>query len=80
MVLDPSRQGCGVPALDALIAAEVPRIAYVSCEPATLARDLRLLVDGGYQLAHVQPVDLFPQTYHIECVAVLRREGIGDRG
>ena len=80
VVLDPSRQGCGVPALDALIAAEVPRIAYVSCEPATLARDLRLLVDGGYQLAHVQPVDLFPQTYHIECVAVLRREGIGDRG
>ena len=72
-VLDPSRQGCGRPTLDALIAAETPRIAYVSCEPATLARDLRLLVDGGYQIAHVQPVDMFPQTYHIEAVTVLRR-------
>ena len=79
VVLDPSRQGCGAPALDALIAAAVPRIAYVSCEPATLARDLRLLVDGGYCVAHVQPVDLFPQTYHIECVAVLSRgEGTGN--
>jgi 23S rRNA (uracil1939-C5)-methyltransferase len=73
VVLDPSRQGCGAPALDALIAADVPRIAYVSCEPATLARDLRLLVDGGYRIDHIQPVDLFPQTYHIECVAVLRK-------
>lgn len=73
VVLDPSRQGCGAPTLDALIAAEVPRIAYVSCEPATLARDLRILVDGGYGVEFVQPVDLFPQTYHIECVAVLRR-------
>jgi 23S rRNA (uracil1939-C5)-methyltransferase len=81
VVLDPSRQGCGVPTLEALIEAEVPRIAYVSCEPSTLARDLRILVDGGYTLDHVQPVDLFPQTYHIECVATLRREqGTGDRG
>ncbi len=74
VVIDPSRQGCGVPTLDALVAAEVPRIAYVSCEPSTLARDLRVLVDGGYRVAHVQPVDLFPQTFHIECVAILRRE------
>jgi 23S rRNA (uracil1939-C5)-methyltransferase len=73
VVLDPSRQGCGAPALAALVAAEVPRVAYVSCEPATLARDLRTLVDGGYHVAYVQPVDLFPQTYHIECVAILRR-------
>jgi 23S rRNA (uracil1939-C5)-methyltransferase len=73
VVLDPSRQGCGMPALEALIAAAVPRIAYVSCEPATLARDLRILVDGGYRIDHVQPVDLFPQTYHIECVTILRR-------
>jgi 23S rRNA (uracil1939-C5)-methyltransferase len=77
VVLDPSRQGCGAPALEALITAEVPRIAYVSCEPSTLARDLRILVDGGYTLKHVQPVDLFPQTYHIECVATLHHEQDG---
>lgn len=72
VVLDPSRQGCGAPALAALIAARVPRVAYVSCEPATLARDLRILVDGGYRVQSLQPVDMFPQTYHIECVAILR--------
>jgi len=78
VVLDPSRQGCAPPALDALIAARVPRIAYVSCEPTTLARDLRTLVDGGYAVRGVQPVDLFPQTYHIECVALLERSARSD--
>jgi len=70
-VLDPSRQGCAPATLQALIDARVPRLAYVSCEPATLARDLRLLSDGGFTVRSVQPVDLFPQTYHIECVALL---------
>jgi 23S rRNA (uracil1939-C5)-methyltransferase len=80
VVLDPSRQGCGMTALETLINERVPRIAYVSCEPATLARDLRILVDGGYVIDHVQPVDMFPQTYHIECVAILgREEGRGKR-
>lgn len=75
-ILDPPRAGCERAVLDALVAFEVPRIVYVSCDPATLARDLRRLADAGYQLDTVQPIDLFPQTYHVETVVRLRlKEG-----
>jgi 23S rRNA (uracil1939-C5)-methyltransferase len=70
-ILDPARVGCARPVLDALLAARVPRVVYASCDPATLARDLRILVDGGYQLRDIQPLDMFPRTRHIECVATL---------
>ena len=70
-VLDPPRAGCRPEALQALVSMRVPRIIYISCSPPTLARDLRLLHDQGYRTTIVQPLDMFPQTYHIECVALV---------
>ncbi len=73
LVVDPPRAGLSRHALTGIIAAQPRDIAYVSCDPATLARDVARLREGGYRLTHVQPIDLFPQTYHVECVVGMSR-------
>jgi 23S rRNA (uracil1939-C5)-methyltransferase len=73
LVLDPPRKGCEPEVLDTVAAMAVPRIVYVSCNPQTLARDLKLLSEKGYKVTRVQPVDMFPQTAHVECCAVLEK-------
>jgi 23S rRNA (uracil1939-C5)-methyltransferase len=72
-VVDPPRSGMKPAALKHLVASGPRRIVYVSCDPATLARDAGHLRDAGYKLVRVTPVDLFPQTYHIETVALFAR-------
>jgi 23S rRNA (uracil1939-C5)-methyltransferase len=57
-----------------VVEMQAPRLIYVSCDPSTLARDLGMLVRSGFQCTSIQPVDLFPQTFHLETVAVLERE------
>jgi len=74
-VVDPPRAGIDRFALDALIERGPARLVYVSCDPATLARDAKRLIAAGYRLAEVQPVDVFPQTYHVESVALFARGG-----
>ncbi|MGB9898264.1 MAG: 23S rRNA (uracil(1939)-C(5))-methyltransferase RlmD, partial [Thermanaerothrix sp.] len=73
VVVDPPRAGMAPAALEALIRLEPPFLAYVSCDPATLARDLRQLIAAGYRLVQITPFDLFPQTYHIESISLLVR-------
>ncbi|TYS17009.1 23S rRNA (uracil(1939)-C(5))-methyltransferase RlmD [Rossellomorea vietnamensis] len=71
LVVDPPRKGCDEALLNTILEMKPRKVVYVSCNPATLARDLRVLEDGGYKTLEVQPVDMFPQTMHVECVAVI---------
>jgi 23S rRNA (uracil1939-C5)-methyltransferase len=71
LVVDPPRKGCDEALLQTIIEMKPKKVVYVSCNSATLARDLRILEDGGYRTVEVQPVDMFPQTTHVECVSQL---------
>ncbi len=74
VILDPPRKGCWPATLELLRQTRPAQVIYVSCHPATMARDLNILgADGVFELTRVQPLDMFPQTQHVECVADLRR-------
>jgi 23S rRNA (uracil1939-C5)-methyltransferase len=74
VLADPPRAGLGKAAVSQLIRLKPPAITIVSCDPATLARDLAPLVQAGYSIAALTMVDLFPQTYHFETIAHLRMQ------
>ncbi len=74
VVIDPPRAGLSQKIVRRVIECEAPRIVYVSCNPTTLAPNAAQLVEAGYRLSRVRPVDMFPQTPHIECVALLERD------
>ena len=73
IVVDPPRKGCDIKLLEAIGEAKPERVVYVSCDPSTLARDLKILEEKGYRTEKVQPVDMFPHTSHVENVALLTR-------
>lgn len=74
IVVDPPRKGCDQMCLDTMLKMAPNRIVYVSCDSATLARDLRILCDGGYKLEHVRPCDMFPMSVHVETVCLLSKK------
>ena len=73
VILDPPRKGCDSTLLETICNLMPPRIVYVSCDPATLARDLKFLCEKGYSFSKVQPVDMFPMSGHVESVVLLNR-------
>jgi tRNA/tmRNA/rRNA uracil-C5-methylase (TrmA/RlmC/RlmD family) len=75
-IVDPPRAGITKRAADRLASLEPATVVYVSCNPSTQARDVRRLIDLGYELVEVQPLDMFPRTKHVETVAVLTRAGV----
>jgi 23S rRNA (uracil1939-C5)-methyltransferase len=71
IITDPPRDGMHSKVVEAIIHSGVPKIVYVSCNPSTFARDVQMLEEGGYKLLKVQPVDMFPHTFHVETVGLL---------
>lgn len=78
VIVDPPRAGIAREALDALARLRPPLLAYVSCDPATLARDAKRLIKAGYRLTSIQPFDLFPHTYHIETISLFEVHSGGE--
>ena len=79
IVVDPPRKGCDAACLNTMLKMQPERIVYVSCDSATLARDLRVLCDGGYELKRVRPVDQFGHTVHVETVVLLSKGMVDSR-
>ena len=79
IVVDPPRKGCDETLLDTMVEMKPERIVYVSCDSATLARDLKYLCERGYEIQRVKPVDQFPHTVHVETVVLLSRKKVNDR-
>jgi tRNA/tmRNA/rRNA uracil-C5-methylase (TrmA/RlmC/RlmD family) len=75
LLLDPPRTGISQEAMSALLGLKAPRVVYLSCDPPTLARDVKRFAEGGYRLDHIEAFDLFPNTAHVETLAVLTRLG-----
>jgi len=73
IVLDPARKGCDENTLDAVLTMAPSRIAMISCNPSTAARDCKYLAENGYSVEFIQPFDMFPRTKHVECVVLLKR-------
>ena len=72
-MLDPPRAGCQSPAIDSLLRLYPENVVYVSCDPDTLARDLKMLCSGAYSIDSIQPLDMFPQTHHVENIVILKK-------
>ena len=77
-IVDPPRKGLGERGVEAVTSALPRRVVYVACDPASLARDSRILAGIGYDLIEATPIDLFPQTYHVEVVATFDRKPFSD--
>ena len=73
VVMDPPRAGLGEPVVRELNRIRAPEMVYVSCDPITFARDTKALLKSGYTLQHLHLLDLFPQTFHLETIAVFHR-------
>ena len=73
IIVDPPRKGCERSLLETVLRTKARRMVYVSCDPATLARDLRILADGGFSISRIQPVDMFPQSCHVETIVLLQK-------